>query len=820
MVDVFVWLLAIELLGLLAFPLAFTLLRSLPDRGYSVVKPFGLVLGSYAAWLLGLTHTVPVSHAAVMAIVGLLAAASLAVLSRHWEAILTFVRREWRVILLTECVFLVFFFLWAWVTSESPAITGTEKPMDFAFLNASVHASHLPPEDPWLSGYPISYYYFGHFMMGFLTQLTGITTNVSYNLSISLVPAMAAAGAFGLTLNLVRLSGGTVRAALATGMTATVLLLVIGNLEGVMEWVHSMGWGSDGFWAWVGIKGLEGGGSGDGGFPGDYLWWWRATRVIDTLVDGNSLDYTITEFPMFSFLLGDLHPHAMSLPFNLLVLSVFLHFFAAPGRLGLTWLRQNPVEAVAISLLLGSLAFINAWDLPLMACVLAVLALIKAYGDAGANLGQAARDSAVVVAPIVAVAVALFLPFYLSVDSQASGVLPVTGPGTRPFLFILAIGFLAFLGTSFLLRQLVGLRSPSREDAPFIKLLLVVCLAPFLLWADIILVIGYIDDSFASAAAKVGWRALWVLPALTAVGLAAFSTAQRVFREPGHATGFALVLIAASFYLLAGVELFYVVDLFGNRMNTVFKVYYQAWLLLSVAGAYSVYYWHSRRPRKELRAPESSPEQTPQMARLRSGSRYLPMATHVWTALVCLLLAASLYYPLGAVINRTGLFTEGHTFSDNTLDGLAFVRGSAEGEYEAIAWLRDEAPRGRIVEAVGGDYSSFGRISASSGLPAVLGWKGHELQWRGSSDPMTGREEDVAAVYQSGDLQLVQDILERYGVRYVYAGNRERDKYGRDNLAALDSLLETAWEGSDVIIYEFKPPSPERAPGSDDSTSR
>ena len=85
---------------------------------------------------------------------------------------------------------------------------------------------------------------------------------------------------------------------------------------------------------------------------------------------------------------------------------------------------------------------------------------------------------------------------------------------------------------------------------------------------------------------------------------------------------------------------------------------------------------------------------------------------------------------------------------------------------------------------------------------------------------MTGREEDVAAVYQSGDPQLVQDILERYGVRYVYAGNRERDKYGRDNLATLDSLLEIAWEGYDVIIYEFKPSSPERAPGSDDSTSR
>ena len=176
--------------------------------------------------------------------------------------------------------------------------------MDFALLNASIQASHFPPEDPWLAGYPISYYYFGYLMMGFLSQLTGIASNVSYNLSISLVPALAAAGVFGITHNLVRLSGGRQGMALGCGTIACVLLLIIGNLEGVVELIHSRGWGSEAFWAWVGVKGLEGGGSGGSVFPDQYLWWWRATRVIDTVMDGRSLDYTITEFPMFSFLLG------------------------------------------------------------------------------------------------------------------------------------------------------------------------------------------------------------------------------------------------------------------------------------------------------------------------------------------------------------------------------------------------------------------------------------------------------------------------------------------------------------------------------------
>ena len=813
MVDVLVWLLAVEVLGILAFPLAFLLFRALPDRGYSIVKPLGLVLGSYALWTVGLTRTIPSSQPAIFSIVGLLAIVGLFALWRNWDAVSDFARKEWRTLIAIECVFLAFFFLWAWVTSESPAITGTEKPMDFAFLNASVHATSLPPEDPWLSGHPISYYYFGHFMMGFLTQLTGIGTNVSYNLSISLVPAMAAAGAFGLTNNLVRLSGGTVRAGLATGLLASVLLLVIGNLEGVIEWVHSMGWGGGGFWAWVGIKGLEGGGSSAGGFPDQYLWWWRATRLIDTLVDGQSIDYTITEFPMFSFLLGDLHPHAMSLPFNLLVLSAMLHFFVSPGALGLAWLRGHPVQAVAISLLLGSLAFINAWDFPLMAGILTVLALVKTYGDREADLGRAVRDAAAVVVPIVALAVALFLPFYLSVDSQASGVLPVTGPGTRPFLFILAMGFLGFLGISFLLRQLVGLRTTLGKDIPLIKLLVLVCLAPFLLWADIVLVIGYIDDSFPQALAKVAWRTLWVGPALVAVGLAGLAAAQRVRLECAPATGFALIMLAAAFYLLAGVEFFYVVGLFGNRMNTVFKVYYQSWLLLSLVGGYGIYYWLSRHRATEPASPEPPSGQTSGLPTSSASQRFLPVGSHVWTVLVFLLLLASLYYPLGAVADRTGLFTEGHTLSDNTLDGLAFVRDSSRGEYEAIGWLREQAPRGRIVEAVGGDYSDFGRISASTGLPTVLGWRGHELQWRGSSDPMRGREADVAAVYQSGDPAVVLDILKRYSVRYVYLGSRERTRYGNDNLAVLGDLLETVWKGEGVTIYEFKPQTPQDTSG-------
>ena len=168
-----------------------------------------------------------------------------------------------------------------------------------------------------------------------------------------------------------------------------------------------------------------------------------------------------------------------------------------------------------------------------------------------------------------------------------------------------------------------------------------------------------------------------------------------------------------------------------------------------------------------------------------------------------MLLVASFYYPVGAVLDRTGVLREGHTVDDNTLDGLAFLKQPAPGEYAAIQWLRDEAPFGRLVEAVGDDYSDFARISSSTGLPTILGWKGHELQWRSSSASFQGREDDVRAIYSSSDSQEVLRLLNAYDVRYVYLGSRERQTYGSESLADFGEFLRTAFEQDGVIVYEM-----------------
>jgi uncharacterized membrane protein len=361
------------------------------------------------------------------------------------------------------------------------------------------------------------------------------------------------------------------------------------------------------------------------------------------------------------------------------------------------------------------------------------------------------------------------------------------------------MGPLILLAVSFLLRQLQGLVRPSDNDSSGAVIVMVVVATPFLVWTGLAFFATWIDDGVGAAFGEVGSRMILVIPGLLLVGIAGFSAMQRSRLNLEPATVFPLLVAGLAFYLLIGAEIFYVVDQFGGgfrRMNTVFKIYYQAWLLLGIVGSYGLYY---------LWAARSSVSWPINLGRI------LPVGRYVWIATVSVLFLASMYFPLGAALDRTGVLRDGHSVTDNTLDGLAFLKRSSPGEYAAIEWLRDDAPWGRMVEAVGDDYTDFARISSSTGLPTVLGWKGHELQWRSASS-FTGREKDVNSIYSSADSGLVRLLLDAYDVRYVYLGSRERRTYGGYNLADFEQssgaigsagFLKTAFEQDGVIIYEM-----------------
>ena len=804
MLDVLAWLLVVELLGLLAFPILYTLVPWLPDRGYTLTKPLGLLLAFYPLWLLASTQLIPNSLVTLLFILVALAAVAVRMVWLRQSEMQKFLRREWRTLLMAELVFLGVFAIWVVIRSHDAAINHTEQPMDFAFLNATVVSQYFPPNDPWLAGESVSYYYFGYLMFGGLVRLAAVPTAVGYNLAMVLVPALAAIGIFGLTTNVVRLAGGRLRGAVISGLLSVLLLLGIANLEGALEFTRATGAGSQGFWNWVDIKGLDGPSQSSYWYPSEPgWWWWRATRVIDTVENGRSLDYTITEFPFFSFLLGDLHPHVMSLPFVLVFSGLVLNFFVAPLRLGLRQWRSAAGQIVLLALVLGALGFINLWDLPVFGALFVGVALAKGYAQER-SVPRGALVALPAVVAVVALALLLYLPFYLTFDSQAQGVVPVEEYVTRPFHFLVIWGLYLFIAVPFVVWELALAlrRRPRRWQEPVIAVALV--LLPWLLWS---LIEGVLVWDLLEMFGMAWQRLLHLLPLAVMMAAAVYVVLLRVRGDEtagdssqtgegegglgtssevalmsvgsGLARAFPLVLLALAMLLLMGPELFYLLDLFGGRMNTVFKLSYQAWPLLAVACSYALYYLGSR---------------------YGTAGLALRLAGYGWGGLLAVGLIASLYYPAAATYTKTSGLG-----GNATLDGLAYMAASSQGELRGIQWLNENyRPGDIIVEAVGDDYSEYGRVSASTGIPTVLGWTFHEEQWRGSRVPFEGRQESVQRLYQTTDPQEAREILHQYGVTYILMGPRERAKYGTDGLAKFSALGSIQFQDEDVVIYRVR----------------
>ena len=108
-----------------------------------------------------------------------------------------------------------------------------------------------------------------------------------------------------------------------------------------------------------------------------------------------------------------------------------------------------------------------------------------------------------------------------------------------------------------------------------------------------------------------------------------------------------------------------------------------------------------------------------------------------------------------------------------------------------------------VLESVGDDYSAFGhaRISTFTGLPTVLGWPGHELQW--GHDAGT-RRADVARMYEETGANEARALLRRYGVRYVVVGRLERTDYGDGGIAKWDALGRRVFDANGTTIWELE----------------
>ncbi len=832
MTSFILWYLVITTIGLVTFPIAYRLLPKLPDRGYSLSRVLGLLIWGYVFWMLASFGILRNTSG------GLLLALAIVLGLSVWSA-RNITRKElsqwWKknriLVICVEGLFLVAFGLWAYVRAANPEIVGTEKPMELAFINAILNSLDFPPHDPWLSGYAISYYYFGYILIAIMAKITSVPGNIAFNLGIAMTFGLSAIAAYGVVYNLLtaRVLSKVSDSIVSTTSKQTpvnnlwlyaflgpIFTLIMSNFEGILHVFHTRGlfWRSDetgqltsSFWSWLDIKDL----SQPPALPFSWLpenhwWWWRASRVIQDYDLVGNWKEIIDEFPFFSFLLGDLHPHVLAIPFALLLIGFIFNFFLGGGRGEIRlWkfrIHLNLPTYLLGALLLGGMMFLNTWDFPFyvaLFCSAYVLMRSREEGWRGGLVWEFLGLGIVLgISGII-----LYLPFYLGFSSQAGGILPNLIYPTRGVHLWVMFGALLLLLIPYLFYlwkqggNWISMRNGLVVTFSGMVLLLIMAVVfgfgivklPIIggIYLDSLGAIGQTGKLFTEVFVRRltnpgGWLTLGVMMTVV-IGLLWPRKARNVDDDelnlsheypnpfplhPVHVYG--LLLIALGLLAVIGPEFFYLRDQFGWRINTIFKFYYQAWLLWAIAASFG-----SAVLLQDLR-----------------GKWKIIFSTGLLVVIF-----ASLVYPVFSIWSKTNGFQPPAGIN---LNGTAYFENQNPDEMAAIEWLQT-ASTGVVLEAVGGSYSSYGRVATMSGQPTVLGWPGHESQWRGGAREMGSRQSDIEHIYRSAGWDEVEELLNQYKVKYIFVGSLERSTYGVNESKFMLNLTPVFQQGQ-VTIYE------------------
>ena len=654
------WLAILTLLQLSLYPL---LKKTFGSFAFPVSFPASLLIFTFVSWYCGLAR-IPV-QAALLPFLGL------AVWHLHHRAYrIDELKTEWH----WEALFLICFFLMLDVRFVNPTISYAEKFMDHGFLASVIRNPVVPPLDPWFSGGSLNvYYYLGYWIFGCLAIVSGVPSNIAFNLALPTIFGMAVVMTYAIgTLLLDRLRW------------LPLLIFFLPN----PALLYNLALG----------KGL-------------YTAVWDSTRTIAN---------TINEYPLFSFAWGDVHAHVVSI-FNQVFL-IFLLLFAYKQWESLS-VRSKALVCILSAISLGSMPLINTWDVLIYAPVTLLIGLLILWR----NRGTVRRSvSWLYLCSVPPLAILCFLPFYLQLRTNTGGIGIVRANLSSSVPeFLLVNGLFIAIFVAVLYKEI--LRRPY-----------------YLAVAIPFLITGYLAAAVA------------IIPL--------------VYFVVKRKRDFPAILAVIGLVILVACELFYLKDNMGDtyfRMNTVFKCYLPAWLMLGTAAFIMI----GQRLFVWGRVPVLSARNT----------------AVVSVIVVCLLFATPLVVQYNA------------GYGTGTLDGLAYLSATHPGDAGGVAYLRALPGDECIVEAEGGDYTYYSRVSSFTGIPTIVGQPFHEFMWRGDDTGWySTRPSDIKSIYEHPDQTI--PLMKKYNATLLYVGETERERY---NVTLPDTGLTKVYSADDTEIYRL-----------------
>ncbi len=580
-----IWWIVLFSLGIIFLPLNSLLFQSFFDKGYAFSKILGILLISYAVWLIASLKILPFNYLLILGVIIFFFAVNLIIQIR--QNLLSTVLKQKKIIIAEELLFLGGFLFWSFIKAHEPSIHGLEKFMDFGFINSILRSDYFPPKDLWLAPHTINYYYFGHYVAALLIKLSRITPEIGYNLMLASLFGLTLSASFSIGSNLyyffsIHSKILNTKYQILSGLLGAFLVTLGGNLHTIYIFFQNyMTENPVPFWQLPGKLNLDG------------YWYPNATRFIP---------FTIHEFPLYSFVVSDLHGHVFDIPFVLLLIALLIIMFQS--------VKPISYHFLLISLLIAVFLMTNFLDGPIYLLVIFICLFAKSAS------WRTIITPFYQISLILLGAIIFSLPYWISFTPFGSGIGVLCAPTfltkighLGPFLFeanhcarspwwmlLILWGFPLFIVFSFLIKLLPpNIKSlpstiyPLREAShlpPIDKLVITLSLAAFVL--ILIPEFFYVKDIYpahyrANTVFKFGYQAFIIL---------------------GLTSGYILTRIIAFkklsiFYLLPSIFLFFFVAIYPYfAVNSYFSGLknYQglnglSWLESSYAADYQVITW-------------------------------------------------------------------------------------------------------------------------------------------------------------------------------------------------------------------------------------
>jgi YYY domain-containing protein len=799
-ITVLVWYFAILILGISLFPIVRLIFPGLKDKGYPLSRGVGLLLLAYLSWI-GTSIGILFSATNIFIIYLSLVLTGVFMGYKTRESLKLEIKNNIKYYLRVELIFLTFFLFSLLVRLGNPDLwhpsKGGEKPMDFAYLNAVLKSNTFPPYDPWFAGGYINYYYFGFIYIGSLIKMLGIIPSVAYNLAIPTLYALISTQSFSIVWNIFQ-AGKKENNAInkqkispwTIGILGATLVSTIGNLGSVRMILrgyqkiaaggeYSLDAGMFTKWGWTLSGFLK-------AFQGNTMpyrlgdWYWFPSRAI-TDVPGTT--QPITEFPWFTAIYADLHAHFIALPITLLAMAWAISILQDKKHLDSVW--QWLGNLLIGGIIIGALKPTNTWDIPTYLAIGLVAylyaSLKKYFSIAHHNKKQKKLTAALGIGGTSLLAILSYKILYFPFDkyySQAYGQIRLwedyqTGSGDY---FIHWGIFLTIIISWFIWETREWLaNTPVSAIHKIRKNKSIIYTAIGMAGILYLILFGF------------GVRIQWV-----ALPLAIWSAVLLFKPNQSEAKKSVLFMIGTGLFLTMMVEVIVLAGDIG-RMNTVFKFYLQAWVLLALSSG-AVIGWISQ-----------------------DLPRWKPNWQSVWVAGIgALIFGGAMFTILG-----TG-FKINHRWYDeapHSLDGMDYMPYAEyhdqetvfelSQDYQAIRWVQENIEgTPTIVEAFTGLYKWGSRFSIYTGLPTVVGWDWHQRQQRDAVNPgwVQERVNDVNIFYATTDLKIAKDFIKTYNVEYIIVGQVERGYFPGDGLEKFVSqngiLWNAIYEKDEMVIYQ------------------